>query len=97
MATMTPEIKATIETLLLSERQAIAEYHYDVYGAAHRSETLARIDTALAWLQQQDAPQPDSEQDTPDALAAHWPEMPELEGIDRFSEYPVTGGSQDGD
>lgn len=32
-----------------------------------------------------------------DALADAWPSLPELDGIDRFSEYPVTGGSQDGD
>lgn len=26
-----------------------------------------------------------------DALAAHWPDMPDLEGVDRFAEHPVTG------
>lgn len=29
-----------------------------------------------------------------DELEAQWPDMPDLDGIDMFSQYPVTGDEQ---
>lgn len=44
------EVRDVIQTLLENERLAVREYHYDVYGHESLSETLQRLDRALAWL-----------------------------------------------
>ena len=48
-----PDVRETIRALILGEQAAITEYHCEVYGKEHLSQTQARIDAALVWLHAQ--------------------------------------------
>lgn len=80
MATMTPEIQATIEAALREVKTNI-NAHATVVGHHHISEKRDRIDTALTWLDtlaagEVDAPQPDSAQEMP-RVQPDWSSAPE--------------------
>lgn len=61
-------------------------------------EKLATLRAEVERLRAELAAAQDTQQEcNNDELAQHWPSLPELDGVDLFSDYPVSGGSQDED